>query len=756
MINILRRIVEKINHAEDLNEVLNIIVGQVKTAISADVCSIYLQSEEDDERYVLMATEGLNKKAISKISLNAGHGLVGQVAERGDLLNLASAQLHPEFHLFNELGETDFHGFSALPIISHKKVLGVLVVQSKLSQEFSQDIVDFLLTITAQLSSAINHARALDSIPVVHLIDHPLRGAPVSPGVAIAKAKLNFSGQNLFNIPDRLIKDIETEKTFFLSSVEKVKNEIKQLSENLSSRLLPTEDLAIFDAYLLMLDSSSFIDKTIEHIHKGLWAPTALRLTIEEHISIFSEMENRYLKERVKDISDLGQSILDQLLGNTETNSIAEKSILVAEDFSAMDLSKVDPGKIKGIVSAKGSRTSHIAILARSLGIPTVMGVTEIPIRQLENCEVIVDGYSGKVYISPSVKIRTKYLQFEQQEIQFESSLSTLVNENAETTDGKKIPIFVNLGVEDGIMNSIKCGCDGVGLFRTEFPFMTSQQFPGEKKQSQIYKTVLENFYPQPVTLRTLDVGGDKALSYFPIEEENPFLGWRGIRISLDHPEIFSIQIRAMLKASLGLNNLQILLPMVSSLSEIAEARILVQKVYDELIQEGLQIEFPKLGVMIEVPSLIFQIHQFVDQIDFISIGTNDLVQYLLAVDRNNPSVASIYEPLHPAVISAINLIITEAHKHQVSVSVCGEMASDPLACVLLLGMKIDSLSVNLSSVGRIKWLIRHFSEQDSVNILTKVLTLSNPEEVRNYLEHSLENKGLSGLFKAGGELLEG
>ncbi|MFK5984735.1 MAG: phosphoenolpyruvate--protein phosphotransferase [Pseudomonadota bacterium] len=750
MLQILRRIVQKISLCESLNDVLNIIVNNVKKAIDADVCSIYLQSDDKTD-FVLMATNGLNPKGVGKILIPPGEGLVSLVAEKGDPVNIANALEHPRFKLFEYLDEVQYHGFSGIPIISHKKVLGVLVVQSIEHKAFTADEVNFLLTIAAQLSTAILHAQAVEYLPAMHKDNRPLMGLPGAPGVAVGQAIIIASSQNLSSIPDRPVSDTDKELALFSRALKNVKDEIKVLSKKLSKEKLPSEDVAIFDAYLLMLDSKSFFESTENHILEGNWAAGALRKTIEEHINLFSEMDNHYLQERMKDISDLGQTILDQMLGNAEeAPELIKNSILIAEDFSVMALSKLDSSQVKGIVSAKGSRTSHIAILARAMGIPTVMGVTELPFRQLGGCQVIVDGYSGKVFLSPPASIRKEYMRLVLQEDELAESLDLLKDKQAITTDGYAIPLYVNMGLEEGISSSKSTGAEGIGLFRTEYPFMISQQFPGEKDQSKIYKTVLKSYAPKPVVLRTLDIGGDKALSYFPIEEENPFLGWRGIRISLDHPEIFIIQLRAMLIANIDTLNLHILVPMISTIEEIEESKILLSRAYYELLEEGYQVSMPQFGVMIEVPSLIFQIRQISKIVDFISIGTNDLIQYLLAVDRNNPQVAQIYESMHPGVVQALNKIINDAHLEKVPVSVCGEMASDPMACLLLLGMGIDILSTNVASLPRIKWVIREYSRVEAKEILAHVLTLDSTKTIRQYLSEKIEEKGLGGLIRVG------
>jgi phosphotransferase system, enzyme I, PtsP len=750
MLKTLKHVVQKINLSDDLNEVLSIIVNSVKKDLNADVCSVYLQSDDKTD-FVLMATNGLNQSCVGKIQIPPGEGLISLVAEKGDPVNIDNALEHPRFKLFEHLNEEVYYGFSGIPIISHKKVLGVLVVQSTEQKAFSPDEVNFLITIAAQLSSSILHAQAIEHLPAIRKDERPLYGLPGSPGVAIGQATLIASSQNLSSIPDRHITDTDREVSLFTQALENVKSEIRDLSENLSQKNLPSEDVAIFDAYLLMLDSNSFYENTKSQILKGNWAAGALRKTIDEHIKLFSEMDNHYLQERVKDIADLGQTILDQILGNTDDlPKLLQDSILVAEDFSVMALSKLDSSRVKGIISARGSQTSHVAILARAIGIPTVMGVTELPVKQLGGCQVVLDGYSGKVFLSPPASIRKEYRRLEQQEKELSDSLGVLIDKQAKTTDGYVIPLYVNMGLEEDVSYSKISGAEGIGLFRTEYPFIISQQFPGEKEQCKIYQKVLKSYAPNPVVLRTLDIGGDKSLSYFPIKEENPFLGWRGIRISLDHPEIFIIQLRAMLIANIDTMNLQILLPMVSSIGEIDETIQILSKAYNELMEEGYQISMPRIGVMIEVPSLIFQIKKVAKMVDFISIGTNDLIQYLMAVDRNNPQVASLYESLHPGVIEALNKIISDAHDEKIPVSVCGEMASDPLACILLLGMGIDILSTNVASLPRIKWVIREFSRKEAKEILDYVLLLDNSKSIRKYLTEKIEEKGLGGLIRAG------
>jgi len=769
MLQTLRRIVQEVNSTRDLGQVLEIIVNRVKKAIDADVCSVYL-FDENESWFTLMATDGLNLDLEGQIQMPYGSGLVSLVAQRADPLNLDDAQEHPRFKLFTALNEERFHAFAGIPITHHRKVLGVLVAQSESRVRFSNDVVNFLVTIAAQLAGAIINAQATKqisdfskSLPFqsrssetkiekIHRDNRPLHGQPGAPGVAIGKAISISTSVVLDAVPDRPAEDIASEISIFHIALESVRKDIRSLSYQLLADGMPTEDVAVFDAYLLMLDSNTLIESTVDKIHTGNWAAGALRETISEHIKLFGEMENPYLQERVKDIKDLGQCIYNQMQGINDlpVDKLSKDTIIIAEDISATLLADIEKTNISGIILKRGSRTSHVAILARAMGIPTVVGVSELPIMQLDGSQLVADGYTGKVYISPPDSIVKEYSRLISQEKEFSKELTGLNNLPATTLDGINIPLYANTGLVADITPSKDSGAEGIGLYRTEYPFMIRQRFPGEEEQSKIYREVMGAFSPRPVVLRTLDIGGDKALSYFPIDEDNPFLGWRGIRVTLDHPEIFMIQLRAMLIASVDMNNLNILLPMVSTISEVEDAIALLERAYQELISEGYSLLMPKVGVMVEVPSVVFQMKRIASIVDFVSIGTNDLIQYLMAVDRNNANVAELYESLNPAVLNAIKMVIDESHKEGIPVSVCGEMAGDPLAAILLLGMSIDSLSTSVTSLPRIKWVIRNFNQKEAKELMEKALEMKDAYVIKQMLTNVMEEKGLGGLIRAG------
>lgn len=426
------------------------------------------------------------------------------------------------------------------------------------------------------------------------------------------------------------------------------------------------------------------------------------------------------------------------------------QTVLVGEDISASQLAEIPTENLAGIVSARGSSSSHVAILAQALGIPAVMGVNDLSVARLEGQKVIADGYQGDVFVNPSAFVLDEYARLQTEEIRLTEVLQHVAGQASVTPDGVAVPLYLNLGLISGVETEAHAEGDGVGLYRTEIPFLMQERFPGEEEQLRIYRKTLEAFAPRPVTLRTLDVGGDKMLPYFPVIEDNPFLGWRGIRISLDHPEIFLTQLRAMLRASVGLNNLTILLPMVSTVTELDLAITLINQAQDELLEEGEAIVRPPVGIMIEVPSAVYQITAMAKRVDFFSIGTNDLTQYLLAVDRNNSRVAHLYQSLHPAVLRAIKQVLDEAHQLGKPVSVCGEMAGDPAAALALLGLGVNSLSMSVSNLPRVKWVIRSFTREEASSLLEQVWLMEDPRYIRALYNSVLEQSGLGGLVRAG------
>jgi phosphotransferase system enzyme I (PtsP) len=748
----LHRIVKEVNAAPDLEMALSTIVTMVKQSISCDVCSVYL-TDAEARAHVLAATDGLRQEAVGKVALPLGRGLVGLVAERSEPLNLSDAPSHPRYLRITETGETQYRGFLGVPIIQNRKVLGVLVVRQEIKREFIDDEVTFVFTLAAQLAGAITHAQAsgeLDTLTTPNRAARYLEGRPGSTGVSIGHGVVAYRMADLDAIPDRPIDDVEAECASFRAAVVAVEDELRRLQDRLSGEI-PAEDHALFDALLLMLGGDTLVTHTVELIEQGQWAAGALRQSIGAHAKVFESMEDSYLRERASDVRDLGRRILMHLQSDSpREHEYPADTILVGEEVSAVQLAEVPAECLVGIVSATGSSSSHVAILARAMGVPAVMGVTDLPVSRMENRELITDGYRGRVYISPSASVRSEYERLAEEERALTAEAETLRGLPAESTDGVAFPLFLNTGLVNETDNPGNDEFAGIGLYRTELPFMVRDRFPGESVQVMNYRHVLQGFAPRPVILRTLDIGGDKPLPYFPVAEQNPFLGWRGVRISLSHPEIFLTQVRAMLRAAIDLDNMQIMLPMISGVAEIDELKMLITRAHDELLEEGYAVSMPLIGVMVEVPSAVYMIEELARRVDFVSVGTNDLTQYLLAVDRNNSRVAELYDDLHPAVLRALEQIVRGARVFHRPVGVCGELAGNPLATILLMGLGVDSLSMSAGSLMKVKWVVRSFSVSRARQLVHAALRMEDAQQVRRFMEGALDDMGLGGLFRPG------
>lgn len=753
MLSTLSRIVQEVNLSSDLDELLNITVTRVKAEMKVDVCSVYLKLP-GNHRLTLMSSDGLNPTAVRRVTLNPNEGLIGLVTERAEPVNLSDAASHPRYKFVPETGEDKYHAFLGVPIVHRRRALGVLVIQQRAEREFDEDHVSFLVTLAVQLAGTISSAEfsgelqgaTRSSLQKDIFID----GLAGAPGVGIGNALVIFPATDLNSVPDREAKCIEDEINVFRLATTKVRQDMIDIKDRMID-VLPTEDRLLFDAYVLMLGSDTLVENTLELIREGNWAPGALRKTIQDHVHQFDSMEDAYLRERGADIRELGRRLLDYLLSeDSQDQVLPENTILVGKEITAAQLAELPVKRIAGLVCTTGTNSSHAAILARAIGIPTVMGASDFPVKKVDGKSLIVDGYLGRVYLQPSYSVRVEFERLATEEKALTAKLLSAASQSAKTIDGKKIPIFVNSGLMAELAPSQAMMIDGVGLYRTEIPFMVRDRFPGEVEQTEIYRQVLNAFPRQPVTLRTLDVGGDKALSYFPIEEDNPFLGYRGIRISLDHPEIFLTQLRAMLIANQGIGNLHLLFPMISSVKELQDSLTLLNQAKRELIEEGLEIAEYKVGVMIEVPSAVYLAEVLANEVDFLSVGSNDLIQYLLAVDRNNASVADLYDEYHPAVLAALKYVVEGAKRAGKPVSICGEMASDPASALLLLGCGVDSLSVSMASLPRIKWLVRSFSCQQMQDIFNSAMQSHNPATIRALAENALLNAGLGALVRAG------
>jgi phosphoenolpyruvate-protein phosphotransferase len=449
-------------------------------------------------------------------------------------------------------------------------------------------------------------------------------------------------------------------------------------------------------------------------------------------------------------VKDVGLRILRNLLGVAEPERPLKKdSVLVAEELTLSDLALIEHRHLRAIVLATGGVTSHASILAKSFEIPTVVGVEHVSDVVHEGDDLIVDGNSGVIYVNPPVDVAREYDRLEREYRAFNRELETLKNTPAETTDGRRVSLYANIGLVSDLLFAHRHGAQGIGLYRTEFPFLTYREFPDEKEQYELYARVVQDMEGKPVTIRTLDVGADKLPAYMQVpREDNPYLGWRSIRISLEMPEFFKVQLRAVLRAAL-LGRVRLMFPMISSVEEIRRAKELLEEAREELRREGREFETNvPVGMMVEVPSAVALANQLVREVDFFSIGTNDLIQYLLAVDRNNRKVAPLYEPLHPAVLGAVHEVVQAAKGAGKWVGMCGEMASDPLCALVLLGLGLDDLSMGPFFIPVIKRIIRSVSYAAARNIARDTLGMATVKEVKGYLFDGMKSLGIIELME--------
>lgn len=761
MLKTLKRIVQDVTTASHLADALDILVQQVRKAVVAEAASVFLIDAKQSE-YVLVATEGLNKQAESRVRVKMERGLIGLVGRREEPINLEDAATHPEFHYDVLLGEDEMNAFLGIPIIQHRKLYGVLAVQRAENRYFDDTEEAFLITLAAQLGGILAHAESTGELQQLTQIQSvgpekpeisqlSLSGIGSVPGVGIGTAVVIYPPADIEAVPRRMTDDPETEVMVFYEALQATRDEMQRLSRRMKSSIAENEH-ALFDVYLRLLDKDG-LGIEVEHVIRSeqLSAQSALASVIKQHIFQFENVKDDYLRERASDFRDLGRRILAALQSSQQEDiNYPRRTILVGDEITAAALAEVPEGQLAGVMASKGSSNSHVAILARAMGVPTVMGVRAMNLEQISRRAVIVDGYYGQIYVSPAKPLLIEYKKLAQEEAELNQSLVSLRDKPAETTDNYRVSLQVNTGLAMDSGLSMSVGAEGVGLYRSEVPFMSRDCFPSEDEQYIIYRQILKAFSPRSVTMRTLDIGGDKVLPYFPVEEENPYLGWRGIRVTLDHPDLFLLQVRAMMRANEAIDNLRIMLPMVTSLSEVDEAIFLISQAYTELLEEGCNIEKPQVGVMIEVPAAVYQAREIAKRVDFLSVGSNDLTQYSLAVDRNNARVAGLYDPLHPAMLRTLLKVVEGGHASGVEVSICGEMAGDPLAVILLLAMGFDTLSMNSFGLPRVKWVIRNFSIANARKILAEVMEFEHPDEIRRYLQKVLTDAGLGGLIRAG------
>jgi phosphotransferase system enzyme I (PtsP) len=740
-----RQIVHQVQVAPSLHDALDLIVRGVKDALPVDACAVYL-TDIENEQFVLMASDGLDATSVGQPRVGP-EGLVGLVAERRELVVLTDIASHARYPVSPESVEERYSGFVGVPLIHYDRVLGVLVAWKRMHRQLEKHEVTFFVTIAAHLARAIHQAEALDEVN--RMLNGEvqegafIQGIQAASGVAIGIVALLRPLAELESIPDRKVRDPAAEETTFRTAVADVRTELSETVRRFVPG--PSKDVrALFDVYIMLLGDDVLVSETVERIRAGNWAFGAWARVIAEHARVFEQMEDPYLRARADDIREIGQRILVRLQAEVrEPRQFPERCILMGETLGIAEIAAVPAERLVGIVCMRGSALSHTAILARALGIPAVVSLASLPAGHLDGSDMVIDGDQGRIYVRPSRKLLQVFQQRISEDRVLAERLIALRDVPAETPDGVRLPLHANIGLSSDIVAALDSSAEGVGLYRTEYLFLLREAFPLEDEQYRAYRDLLESFAGKPVTLRTLDVGGDKLLAYFPMREENPFLGCRGIRFSLDHPEILLIQLRAMLRANAGLNNLQVLFPMISTVGEVDEALGLLGRAHRELVEEGQASTEPKVGVMIEVPSAVYLAAALAKRVDFLSVGTNDLTQYMLAVDRNNAEVTTPYDSMHPAVLAAILHVVKAAHLQRKPVSVCGEMAGDPAGALLLLGMGVDALSMNPAVLSRVKLVIRSFTLQRAHELLDAALSMEDGFAIHRLMQGSLTEAGL-------------
>lgn len=558
-----------------------------------------------------------------------------------------------------------------------------------------------------------------------------MHGIPASPGISIGEVFLYLENELVINTDP--IEDIEAEKTKLLKGRDASKEQLLLIRKRTAEKL--GEDKAtIFDGHITLLEDEDLFDEVVELIEEDhISAENALNQGISGYCEMLSNLEDPYLRERAADLKDIGKRWLFNV---TETEIVdlsvlPKNSIVITKELTPSDTAQLDLENVVAFVTEIGGKTAHSSIMARSLELPAVVGTGSICTDCKGHTPIIVDGLQGTVIINPTEKEIEKYSKKQKEFLKEKEILKKLKDKDAISKDGIKVGAWANIGSPKDVAGLLKNGAQGIGLYRTEFLFMNNDSFPTEEEQFQAYKEVAVALEGKPVTIRTMDIGGDKNLSYMELpKEDNPFLGWRALRISLDRPEILKTQFRALLRAS-AFGYIKIMLPMIISLTEVRKSRTILEECKEELRKEGIKFdEKIQLGIMVETPAVCLRAAHFAKECDFFSIGTNDLTQYTLAVDRGNEKISALYNSYNPAVLQAIKYAIDGAHSGNISISMCGEFAGDENATAILFGMGLDSFSMSAISVPRIKKNIMALDKKSCEELVERVLAMSTSEEI--------------------------
>ncbi len=688
--------------SSSIEKSLGNIVVMVAKHMRADVCSIYIYDEAKDE-LVLRANTGFGPQVIGKIKLKPGEGIAGTVFKDKESVCVSDGFTHPNFRYFKGTGEERYKSFLSVPIVSGADPVGVIMLQRQENNRFENRDIKALQIVASQLATALENIKFIISLQGVtpgeitrgkkEQLDRVfLKGKAASRGYAYAKAALAVDTERFHEL---------TGLTFWKKygvadlkkALEKTEKELESLQKAVEEKLSDAASM-IFTAHLLILKDKSFIAAMTVPVQKGKNAPDAVIAAGKKYIALFSASPNPYMREKALDIEDLVTRIIRNLAGKEAKLPKIRHRIVVATDLYPSDLLKLSSEGAKGIVLLSGGVTSHVSILARSLQLPMVIVNDPVASHIIDGDRILIDAEVGNIYINPAKDIVEEFKDCVDGQLLVKTP--PVMTQFTETKDGVRIKLMANINLLKDMEMLKQLSCDGIGLYRSEFPFIIRRNFPTEEEQFFVYRKLVEGAPTRDITFRTLDIGGDKIPTYWePAKKENSFLGLRSIRFSLKHRDIFIQQIRAILRAGADCD-LKIMFPMISSLEEFLEARGVVMECVAELDKlEGAFNNHPKIGMMVEVPAVVEIIDEFAQIADFFSIGTNDLVQYMLAVDRTNEEVANYYIPHHPAVLRAIKRIADAAKAGAKDLSVCGDMVNNARYLKFLIGCGIRTLSMN-------------------------------------------------------------
>ncbi|MDG4892787.1 MULTISPECIES: phosphoenolpyruvate--protein phosphotransferase [unclassified Mesorhizobium] len=713
---LLKRLRELMQEPLEPQERLDRIVRDIASNMVAEVCSLYVLRA--DSVLELYATEGLNPNAVHLAQLRLGQGLVGTIAASARPLNLSNAQEHPAFAYLPETGEEIYNSFLGVPVLRAGRTLGVLVVQNKTMRHYRDDEVEALETtamVIAEMIATGDLARL--TRPGLELdLRRPVSftGLSFNEGVGLGHVVLHeprIVVTNLFN------EDSEEEVRRLQSSLGSLRLSIDDMLER-REVAFEGEHREVLEAYRMFANDSGWVRRLEEAIRNGLTAEAAVEKVQSDMRARMLHMTDPYLRERMSDFDDLANRLLRQLMGRGPEDvaaSLPKDAIIVARSMGAAELLDYPRDKLRGLVLEEGAATSHVVIVARAMGIP-VAGQMKGAVSMAENGDaIIVDGEEGTIHLRPQSDLEAAYAEKVRFRARRQEVYRELRKKPSLTKDGVPVDLLMNAGLAVDLPQLTESGAAGIGLFRTELQFMVASTFPRAEAQERLYRDVLDAARGKPVTFRTIDIGGDKVLPYFKgaIQEENPALGWRAIRLTLDRPGLLRTQIRALLKASGG-RELKLMLPMVTELSEIAQAREIIDREVRHLSRFAHHLPTSlKLGAMLEVPSLLFQLDELMKAVDFVSVGSNDLFQFIMAVDRGNTQLADRFDTLSAPFLRVLKTIADAGARNHTPVTLCGELAGKPISAMALIGLGFRSISMSPASIGPVKAMLTELPLQE-------------------------------------------